>query len=193
MYSPAPGIWVRLLSETVVLFAFVAIGWYILMVLRDMNLLLAEPLREDDPDALPGQGLLAMAAQVVGMIFLMLLLAPTDKKAQVMWAIAIASFLSALASHSLFPARPSMWFWSAPFIVAVIGYVCALIGGEPPAGGDVPGILPALARPLPLDYATVGPAAALLGYWTSRKWQLEHEEEPQTTGDIEEALEHPPH
>jgi hypothetical protein len=26
-----------------------------------------------------------------------------------------------------------------------------------------------LARPLPIDYATAGPAAALLGYWVSRR------------------------
>ena len=53
------------------------------------------------------------------------------------------------------------------------------------------GILPALARPLPLDYATAGTAGALMGYWTSRKWQHEHEAEPHTTGEVEEALENP--
>ena len=191
MDSPAPGVWVRLLTETAELFAFVGVAWVVLMTLRDRNLLRAEPLRDDDPDALPGQGLMAMATQIVGMIFLMLLLAQTDKKAQVGWAIGTASLLSALAAHSLFPARPSIWFWSAPFVVAAIGYACAMVGGQTLPGGQVGGLMPALARPLPLDYAAIGPAAALVGYWTSRKWQHEREEEPRTIGEVEEALEQP--
>jgi hypothetical protein len=191
MESPAPAVWVRLLSETVILFAFVGIGWFVLMQLRERNLLRGEPLREDDPDALPGQGVMALATQIVIMIFLVILLAEGDQKAQVVWAIAIASFLATLAAHSLFPARPSIWFWSAPFVVAAVGYVCAMVGGPVLPGGQVGGLMPALARPLPLDYAAVGPAAAMLGYWTSRRWQHEREDEPHTTGEVEEALEQP--
>src|SRR5439155_21554171 len=112
-----------------------------------------------------------------------------DRKAQVVWSVAIASLVSSLAAHSLFPARPSIWFWAAPFIVGVIGYAVAGFGGPPLPGGEVGGALPALPRPLPLDYASVGTAGALVGYWTSRKWQHEHETEPHTTGEVEEALE----
>jgi hypothetical protein len=32
-----------------------------------------------------------------------------------------------------------------------------------------------LVRPLPLDYASAGPAGAILGHWMSRKWQKERE------------------
>jgi hypothetical protein len=75
--------------------------------------------------------------------------------------------------------------------VAIIGYVLALVGGAPKVGGMPAGAIPALARPLPLDYAAIGTAGSLLGYWTSRKWLHEREEEPHTTGEVEEALENP--
>ena len=191
MYDPTGGIYIRLIIETVLLLGCISLGWYALLVLRDRGLLKGEPLREDDPDVLPAQGLMALAAQVVVMVVLMALLAQTDQKAQVIWSIAIASMVSAIAAHSLFPARPSIWFWSAPFIVAVIGYVLALLGGAPKVGGMPAGAIPALARPLPLDYAAIGTAGSLLGYWTSRKWLHEREEEPHTTGEVEEALENP--
>jgi hypothetical protein len=189
--SGGSSVWVRMLTELALLSAIVGGGWYLLRVLRDQNFLRGEPLREDDPETLPGQGLMALAATVIGTLLLVLVLAQTDKKAQVVWAVAIASFFASMAAHSLFPARPSVWFWAAPLIVAAIGYLSAVASGQILPGGQVGGMLPALARPLPLDYASVGPAAALLGYWTSRKWQHEHEEEPQTTGEVEEALEEP--
>jgi hypothetical protein len=173
MSSSGNTIWIRMIVETIILFGIVAMGWWVLAGLRDRNLLSGEQLIEDGPETLPGQELMALAMQVVATIILILLLAQTDQKAQVLWAIAIASYLAALGTHQLFPVRPSIWLWCAPFIVAVIGYICAMMAGGNLPGGQVPGMLPQLARPLPLDYASVGPAAALLGYWTSRKWQFE--------------------
>jgi len=191
MYANSDGIFVRLAFETVVLFAVIAIGWYVLLILRDNNLLHGEPLRDEDPDALPMTGLMALGAQVIGMIFLMMLLAQSDKKAQVTWSIVISSFLSTLLAHSLFPARPSIWFWSGPFVVALIGYVIAWFGPGPLIGGEVGGFLPQLGRPLPLDYAALGTAGAIMGYWTSRGWQHEREDEPDNPDKVEEALEEP--
>ena len=189
MYASGPGIYARLLSELLMLAVCIAIGWWVLMLLRDWGILHGEPLRDDDPDALPGQGAMALAATVILMIFLMLLLAQTDKKAQVIWSIVISSCVATLASHSLFPSRPSIWFWTAPIIVGAIGYFVAWMGGQILVGGGVGGMLPQLARPLPLDYAGAGTAGSLLGYWTSRKWLHEREGEPHTTGEVEEALE----
>jgi hypothetical protein len=189
MYASGPGIYLRLFSELLLLAVCVAMGWWVLMLLRDWGFLHGEPLRDDDPDALPGQGAMALAGTVILMIFLMLLLAQTDKKAQVIWSVAIASCLATLASHSLFPARPSIWFWTAPIIVGAIGYLLAWSSGTILVGGGVGGMLPQLARPLPLDYIGAGTAGSLMGYWTSRKWLQEREGEPHTTGEVEEALE----
>jgi hypothetical protein len=187
MYATGPGVYMRLAFETALLFGVIAVGWYVLLILRDMNLLGgAEPLRDDDPEALPATGLMAMGAQVIAMIFLLMILAQSDKKAQAIWSVGIASLLSTLLAHSLFPARPSIWFWAGPFVVAMIGYTFAWFGGPPGAGGEVGGYFPQLARPLPLDYATVGVAGAIMGYWTSRSWQ--HDRDPDNPDQVEEAL-----
>jgi hypothetical protein len=188
MYASGDGVFLRLAFEIVVLFGLVAMGWYVLLILRDNNLLRGEPLRDEDPDALPMTGLMALGAQVIGMIFLMLLLAQTDKKAQVAWSVGLSALLSTLLAHSLFPARPSIWFWSGPFVVAMIGYALAWFGPGPLIGGEVGGWLPQLARPLPLDYAALGTAGAIMGYWTSRSWQHEREGEPDNPDKVEEAL-----
>src|SRR5439155_1505199 len=82
--------------------------------------------------------------------------AQTDKKAQVIWSVAISAWLAALGAHSLVPSRPSAWFWTTPLIVGVIGYLLAWMGGNQLPGGEVGGLLPALARPLPVDYASAG-------------------------------------
>ena len=188
MDAPTDWIYIRLAFETVLLFGCIAIGWYVLLILRDNNLLHGEPLRDDDPDAMPMAGLMSMAAQVIAMIFLMALLAQSDKKAQVNWSVAIAALLSTLLAHSLFPARPSIWYWSGPFVVAMIGYVTAWFGPGPLVGGEVGGLLPQLARPLPLDYASMGTAGAIMGYWTSRSWQHEREHDPDNPDEVEEEL-----
>lgn len=188
MYASGEGVFLRLAFETTLLFGCVAIGWYVLLILRDNNLLRGEPLRDDDPDALPMMGLMALAAQVIGMVLLMLLLAQSDRKAQVAWSVALSSLLSTLLAHSLFPARPSIWFWSGPFLVAMIGYAFAWFGPGPLVGGQVGGMLPQLGRPLPLDYAALGTAGAIMGYWTSRSWQHQREHEPDNPDKVEEAL-----
>ena len=48
-----------------------------------------------------------------------------------------------------------------------------------------------LGRPLPVDYASVGVAGSLLGYWTSRRWHHEKDHDPESPDEVEEALEHP--
>ena len=59
-------------------------------------------------------------------------------------------------------------------------------GGYSPVG-DVRGYAPALARPLPLDYASAGVAGSLLGYWTGRRWQKHRELEEEEESDAEEV------
>lgn len=192
MDSPGAGIFIKLLIELVLLFIPVFAGWMLISFMRDGGLIRGEPHGEADPDDLPGQGLMALGAQVALMIFFMLVLAQTDRKAQVVWSVALSAYLAALAAHSLFPSRPSYWYWMTPLIVGVIGYVLAYMGGNNLAAGDVGGLVPALGRPLPLDYASAGVAGSLYGYWTSRRWQYEREYEPADPDAVENRLEHPP-
>jgi hypothetical protein len=189
MASPGNGIFMKLMIELVLLFVCVWIGWLVLLQLRNMNLLKGEPAIEEDADVVPAQGFMALGGQVVIMIVLMLIMTQTDKKSQAVWSVALSAFLAAWGTHSLFPARPSAWFWTGPLIVGFIGYMLAMFGGNGLPGGAVGGLLPALARPLPLDYASVGVAGSIFGYWMSQ-WEVEHE--PQTPAEVEQALEHPP-
>jgi hypothetical protein len=73
----------------------------------------------------------------------------------------------------------------------MIGYAFAWFGRGPLVGGEVGGMLPQLGRPLPLDYAALGTAGAVMGYWTSRSWQHEREHDPDNPDKVEEALEDP--
>ena len=101
MYSSGNGVFVWMIVELLLLFVFVGIGWLALGVLRDFGLLRAEAHDEDkDEQALLTQGALSLAVQVVAMVCLMVLLAQTDKKAQVIWSVAISAYLAALGAQS---------------------------------------------------------------------------------------------
>ncbi len=111
----------------------------------------------------------ALAIQVVVMAAIMLVLTPTDSKKGVLVSIAVASLAATgAAAQSSEDRRLGGLFWFGPFVVGSLGYLTAFI--SPPADwmtGTLSGLLAPLARPLPLDYASVGAAAAMLGYWLS--------------------------
>jgi hypothetical protein len=92
----------------------------------------------------------------------------------------IGSFAGAFFPYWNRGAYPSAWYLAAPMVVGMVGYLLAfalvratdLAIGRP---GNSGGVLAALARPLPLDYASVGTAGALAGYWIRRKTVRERE------------------
>jgi hypothetical protein len=122
------------------------------------------------------QKALALSAQLVVTTVLLLLLAHTDQKQQVLAAVGLSSFVGTIAAYFAAPTQPSVWYWIGPIIVAMIGYLATMVT---PGGfeiGDPRGPLANLARPLPLDYASVGTAGSILGYWMSRRWQRDRED-----------------
>lgn len=167
--ADSPAVYLSLLAETVLLFACLALAWLTLLPLIRRRLLHPDRLRDgvEPRDATLGTKLLATATQVVAMIVLMMLLAQSDDKVQVIGAVAVAAFAAAALAHSAFPVEPSLYFWIGPGVTAVIGYAWAYSSPGPWLVGHPAN---ALAAPLPLDYASVGPASALLGYWMSRRW-----------------------
>lgn len=167
---PGAETYLSLMSELILLFLlFVAMaffqkffhtfGWLREDALRDGLLDLEHTLAEK---------LQAGGVQIAVTGILVYFLAATDQKFQVIAAIGIASFLGAVVAHSIYPVRPSAWFWVGPFAVGAAGYAWAWS-----QGGDYVIGSPAnpLARALPLDYASVGPAASIIGYWMSRRWR----------------------
>lgn len=169
-------IFIRLAVELVVLYAIIAAAWSLLWGLRKNGNLKGDEFRDgvEDTDEPVWLKVCAMGMQAGVMALLVLLLAQTDSKVQVLAAVGIASYVGALASHYMYPISPSPWLWAGPLAVGVAGYVLAYFGLTPGdelwMTGQLTLKLAPLARPLPLDYATAGPAGAILGYWMSRRW-----------------------
>lgn len=169
------GAFVSLAVELIVLYALVAVCWSALWSLHRGGWLNADEFRDgvEDTDEPLLFKVLGMLMQVGVMGLVVLLLAQTDQKAQVIAAVAAGSFLGAWAAYMMYPISPSPWLWVGPMLVGAVGYLLAYLN----VPADDPNLrigvlqypLAPLARPLPLDYATAGPAGALLGYWVSRR------------------------
>jgi hypothetical protein len=100
---------------------------------------------------------------------------------QACFAVFVGFWLGALISGQF--ARPALGIWVclAVPVVAVIGYAMAAI--KPDLTGpmiryaEVAIIAPnALVRALPVDYLSIGPAAAILGNWTAQRFLRAREE-----------------
>ncbi len=109
----------------------------------------------------------ALLSQFAINVLLILCLAVSPAKAQVTAAIALAGFVSTGVSDCLFGSSASArWSFISPVAAGVLGYAACLIN---PAGldtGHLQSLFAPLARGLPLDYAGVGSAGALLGLWS---------------------------
>ena len=157
-------IFLLLAIETVLLFMLLAVSWRVLSAVVPARLI-PPPAGEED-DSL-NQRLLALAATTAFMLLIQTMLLQTDEKMQAIASTFIAAILAAMGAHALFPTRSAAWYWPAPGIVGVIGYLWAWSNpGKFWSSGwvDHP-----LARALPLDYASAGAAGAVLGFWLSRR------------------------
>jgi len=110
---------------------------------------------------------MTLLMQFVATGALLLLLAPTDAKKQVLVGVFVACFGGAALAESIVPDRKAAaWFWVSPLAVGVLGYVLAFVNATDFTTGTAAGMFAKLAHPLPLDYASAGIAGALLGYWS---------------------------
>jgi FtsH-binding integral membrane protein len=120
----------------------------------------------------PAMKLAATAAQAVVTAIIMMFLCQSQAKYQALASLAIASTVGTIVAYHSFPTRPSVWFWTGPLLVGFFGYILAASGQDSGiAVGNPQGMFAALARPLPVDYASVGTAGAIWGYWIVRKRQ----------------------
>lgn len=171
-----PTFFVHLALELVALYAFVAVAWSLLWALHTNGHLKADEFRdgvEDTDEPLPFK-ISALLMQSAVMTVGVLLLAQTDDKAQALAAVFVSAFTGACCAYYMYPISPSPWLWVGPLVVGAAGYTLAYFQ-IPPADdfwrtGHLTHALAPLARPIPLDYASAGPAGAILGYWMSRRW-----------------------
>lgn len=168
-----PGLYLLLALELLLLDGFIGLAWSVLWLLHGRGWLQADVFRDGVADLNEplAQKITATITHALIFFITMTLLARTDAKAQVGLSVALAGLLGSIGAHTLFPVQPSIWYWISPLIVGVVGYVAGYISPDGWIIGQANGALAPLARPLPLDYASLGVAGAIAGYWIARDWQ----------------------
>jgi hypothetical protein len=146
------------IAQATLLFASLLFGWAVVSRINSKDV-----AGESERNS-PGDFGLAIFAQASAMSALTILLSHWQSKGECLAVIAFASCLSAMIAYWISPLRSSLCFWLSPLVVALFGYACAALS----AHGLHVGVLLSLSRPLPLDYASMGPIGALLGFWIAR-------------------------
>jgi hypothetical protein len=171
-------VFLQLLGELIVLFAVIGGIWNVLWNRQPHSTLAQQPEKGDGRSA--GAALVAQAALMS--VFVLILVATPQKK-QVLAGVFVAGLASTALAETFFADRTAgRWYWIGPLVAGALGYIANFIS---PAGletGDMTGMFGALARALPLDYASLGCAGALMGYW----WMMPEEDEA-TEGIVEPA------
>jgi hypothetical protein len=166
--------WILFL-ELLILSAIIAGLWFMLRLLGSAGLVGATrqseaPKSEQKEETGLIDRLTAFAAQIVATGLIVMFLCQSEAKNQSLASVGIASIVGAMIACKYSPVRPSIWYWSGPLVVGLLGYLLVFTGQDAQlAVGNPSGTFAALARPLPMDYASVGPAGAMLGYWMMRK------------------------
>ena len=176
LFDAKSSVFFTLAVELLLLFAVFGVGWLIVLRMHAMGL-----ARRDDRDFKPndedfGQKIIATAIQAVATLALVSILCRTDQKAQALASVGVASMVGSIIAVMVAPTRPSIWYWPGPLLVGLLGYIWASFNPNNMAIGQAVGYFAALARALPLDYASAGIAGAMLGYWFGRAWSSEQEE-----------------
>jgi hypothetical protein len=158
-------VFLTLALETALLFVPIAMAWTYLWP-RFESLLPALDTTKTPSDEMPLP--LAVLAQVGITGVIVLLLAAIDSKKQVLVSVFLAGMIGTALADYIAPHRQAArWYWVGPLAVGVIGYLFAYFNATSWTNGAPLGAFAALARPLPLDYASAGAAGALLGYWAA--------------------------
>ena len=112
--------------------------------------------------------LTATISQTVITAVIIMILCQSETKNQCLASVGIASMLGSIMAYKYAATRPSFWYWAGPLLAGFVGYALAALGQDANLNiGSPTGLFAALARPLPVDYASVGVAGAIFGYWVS--------------------------
>jgi hypothetical protein len=165
-HSEPRGVFLMLALELLLLSCAVGLSW--VFIIRKVRL--AYPGESTATPAPPGPAeFKSLVAAIVIAAVAVMLLTPVDVKKEAMAAVFIAGFASAaIAEHYFRQERLLTWYWAPPLLVGLLGYLLNYAANALEADGltgHVAGTFAALARPLPLDYASFGVAGAMLGFW----------------------------
>jgi hypothetical protein len=186
--TSANGLFVRFAVEAALLGALIGAAWWVLRGLHIKGTLKDRESESmlDTPEHEAANERAAFGTQLAITAVGIYLLAQSDAKGQALAAVFIASFAGSAVAHTSFSTGPRSWYWLPPIALAFLAYlVCSF---SPPENGLTLAnprnhMLIPLVRPLPLDYASLGTAGAILGHWMSRRWQkdrlaMAEQEEP---------------
>lgn len=182
-YAGGPGVYLTMLVEVALLFILLGIAWIALNALHkriwsthlaQLTILDATSGEDEDQLSLANIGY-ALGVQVAVMILCESLLLQVDAKKQAMASIGIAALLGTMAACHLAPLVAGFWYGLGPVVTGALGYAMAYASPSGWQLGESNGTLGALARAIPLDYAGIGIAGVIIGYWTARRWKEESE------------------
>ena len=167
-YAPSSSVFITLAVELLVLGGIVGAAW--LLLWRAYRESAAEARDEEKQDSTEPVWIVILI-QVLVMGVGVMVLAQTDAKKQTLAAVFIAGVVSTLVAEGYRPGSGAgKWYWIAPLLVGVAGYLLnwTASGGWASGVRLSEGFFAPLGRPLPLDYASAGIFGALLGYWMSQ-------------------------
>lgn len=122
--------------------------------------------RTPDSEVAVRYGLCFLACLLIS-VMVVSLLARSNDRGQVLFALAAGCFLASVIAYQLFPTRWPVAAWAAPVLTAVSYYVLAAVGqagkGGPGAWTDIQPCYQAL----PIDWLTAGIGGSLAGFWVS--------------------------
>ncbi|MFP4356756.1 MAG: hypothetical protein ACLFUJ_16725 [Phycisphaerae bacterium] len=126
----------------------------------------------EDPDGRSKAGLwaqlgLALLTTLIASQLFQFILARSDQRGQILFAIGAGFFLAVLIGNLMFPTRMFAAFALLPILVGMGHYLHATTAVVHTFGGWAQ--LPISARALPIDWATLGSGGALAGFWVSSR------------------------
>jgi hypothetical protein len=168
----------RFIVELFALTILIGVGWWVLRMLYSAGTIKDREtgkMREGEMGGAIAE-LSSLALQFLVTALGVMLIAQSEAKQQVMAAIFIGSWGGAIIAHMAFGTGSRGGYWLPPLVVGLFGYVLAYF--FEPTGlvlADFRGAFAGLYRAMPLDYASMGPAGAIVGHWMSRRWQRDKE------------------
>jgi hypothetical protein len=163
----AQTVYLRLLAELLIFAAMLGAIWWLLRKMSGVSASAESSVMND---------LTATVAQAVTTGIVLLILCQTEAKNQCLASVGIASVIGSAVAFKYAPTRNSFWYWIGPILVGAVGYILAAAGQDTNLTIGMPlGTFAALARPLPIDYAGIGVAGAIVGFWMVQEAPSEDE------------------
>ena len=173
-------VFVQLLAELIIFYGAIAGLWNLIWKRHHTSEIAEAQAQEQGRSA--GA---AVVAQTALFAMFALILAYTPQKKQILAGIFVAGLASTGIAEAYFADRKAgRWYWIAPLVVGSVGYLLSCFSHEGIETGDLTTSFGALARVLPLDYASLGCAGVLLGYW----WMSPEEEEIEEDAVVDKAV-----